>query len=125
MDRDGVQETSSRKSWGSFVESLIEQVEFVSSHFGYSEEYILSHSPAWVNRKSGQARREQFEKHSERVLEGFKSLALLVDSALNGGKAWDKLLPSSLEEAMKLQHRNEPIKSHFVTGLWWKPKTES
>lgn len=101
------------------------QVEFVSSHFNYTEEYVLSHTPSWVNRKSRQAQKEQFETHTQHVVEGFKSLALLIDSALNKGKSWDKILPSSLEEASELQFEKEKKNTQFIVGMWWKPKDEA
>jgi hypothetical protein len=99
---------------------MIAQVEFVSSHFRYTEEYVLSHSPAWVNRKSKQAREEQYEQHTQRVMESFKGIALIVDSIFNKGQNWSELLPPSLEDALKMQGKTEEKPSQFIEGTWWK-----
>lgn len=97
-------------------------IESVSSHFNYSEEYVISHSIDWVFRKQQQANREQWEQSTIRTQEGYKSLLLLVDSVFNKGKNFNDILPSSFEEALQsvkdedTQSENSP----FVQGQWWK-----
>ena len=77
----------------------------------------MDHTLSWVVRKYKQARKEEFEKSNSRVIEGFKSILLVLDSALNKGADMDKILPS-YEEVMK-QQSNEEKPSIFIEKQWW------
>lgn len=93
----------------------------VSQHFQYTEEYVLSHTPAWINRKFKQAQKEQFESHNTKVLEGFQSALLIMDAVFNKGREFNKILPPSIEAAMEQNRAKEEVKSKFIAGTWWKP----
>jgi hypothetical protein len=91
----------------------------VSSHYGYREEEVMDHTPEWLNRKFDQAMREKWEDSQNRVWEGFKSLALLVDVAFNKGKSMDQLMPGSYEEALKRNQVRIQQEQNFIQGQWW------
>lgn len=93
------------------------KVETVSSHFSYTEEYVLDHSPEWVDRKYWQAMKEKFDDSQARVLEGFKSLALIVDSIFNKGANYHLFVHESFEDALK--QGEEKVDSNFIQGQWW------
>jgi hypothetical protein len=96
----------------------------VSKHFNYTEEYVLSHTPSWLNRKVKQAQNEMFDDHNAKVLEGFQSALLLLDAVFNKGKEFNKILPPSIEAAMEDSRKKAEIESRFVTGQWWKKSNE-
>lgn len=99
---------------------MIQQIETVSSHFAYSEEYVLSHTPEWLNRKFNQAMKEKWEQSQSRVWEGFKSLALMVDVAFNKGRSMSQLMPDSYESALAMNQRASENNEKFIKGQWWK-----
>lgn len=92
----------------------------VSSHFGYTEEYVLEHTPAWISRKFLQAQREKFEEHQRKVFSGFQSLLLLLDATFNKGKDFDKIIPPSLEDAKEIEIQRERARETFINSQWWK-----
>jgi hypothetical protein len=92
----------------------------VSAHFNYTEEYVLEHSPDWLSRKFTQAQKEHFDSHNQKVLEGFQSALLVMDSVFNKGKEFNKILPPSIEAAMEQAKVKEQIKTQFIEGTWWK-----
>lgn len=94
----------------------MEQIGFVASHFGYTEEYILSHTPEWLVRKSKQAVREKGEEHRLRIIEAFKGLALFVDLALNQGREIDQILPPFNKKETDSSEPDGP----FIETMWWK-----
>lgn len=98
---------------------MLVKIETVSSHFRYTEEYVLDHSPAWVDRKYFQALKEKWEDSQMRTLEGFKSLALLIDSVFNKGANYSAFIQGSYEEALKMEQETEEAESNFVKGQWW------
>jgi hypothetical protein len=119
--RDSEKERGSIESgWESIIKTLLVKIETVSSHFRYTEEYVMDHSPEWLSRKYWQALKEKWEDSQSRVLEGFKSVALFADSVFNKGKNYDMFIHNSFEEAMKT-NLEEPKKdySKFETGQWW------
>lgn len=99
-------------------------IELVSSHFQYTEEYVLDHSLDWVFRKYQQALKEQWERSTVRTQEGFKSLLLLFDSLMNKGKNYEDILPSSYEKAMEQWSGQQEEESEFVKGQWWLPSQD-
>jgi hypothetical protein len=103
----------------------VNQIELVSSHFGYREEYVLDHSLSWLGRKYQQALKEQFDNSSMRVIEGFKSLILLVDTAFNKGKDFEKIVPPTYEDAIKMQSNQLKASSEFVQEQWWMKTTKN
>lgn len=94
------------------------KIETVSSHFRYTEEYVLDHTPAWIDRKYWQALEEKFDNSQTRVLEGFKSIALLVDSIFNKGANYSEFIQGSFKEAMKMEDKKEET-GQYITGQWW------
>lgn len=85
---------------------------------------MLEHTPDWLNRKFKQAQREQFDNHNTKVLEGFQSALLVLDSVFNKGKEFNKILPPSIEAAMEQTRVKEQIQSKFVEGTWWQSSGE-
>lgn len=83
----------------------------------------MDHSLSWLNRKFKQAAKERWDQSSVNVMEGYKSLLLLIDSAFNKGKDFDKILPSSYENAIEQQ--SEYKEEKFVSGQWWKQTTKN
>lgn len=94
----------------------MKQIGFVSSHYGYTEEYVLGHTPEWVNRKYEQAVEEKFTVIRERTLEGYKGLMLLADSLFNQGKGFEDIVPAFNQVKKK---EVETAKDKFVGGNWW------
>jgi hypothetical protein len=92
----------------------------VSSHFGYTEEYVMDHSPWWLIRKYKQASREKWEESRQRTIESFRSLMLLSDGLLNKGKGASEILPPPYEEAVKAAAEKEKKTKQYITGQWWK-----
>ena len=78
----------------------------------------MDHTLDWVVRKYKQARKEEYEKSNSRVIEGFKSILLVLDSALNKGADMDKILPS-YEDALKQQSNEKEKPSIFIEKQWW------
>lgn len=81
---------------------------------------MLDHTPSWLQRKFYQATKEKWEDSQARVMEGFKSMVLLVDSIFNDGKNYTDILPETFEKAMAQQQNNQSVNEKFVTGQWWK-----
>lgn len=98
---------------------MIDQIEYVSHHFNYTEEYVLDHTPAWIQRKYMQAARNDYEQQRTDIVTGFKSLALFIDSALNKGKGAASILPLPFDEAIKSKKEESHPESQFKTGQWW------
>lgn len=101
---------------------MIQQIEFVSSHYGYMEEYVLDHTPAWIERKYIQAMKEKHEDHRVKILESFKGISLLVDAALNKGKNQDSLLPLPFDEYFNQVEEKKRDEKEYVEGEWWLSK---
>lgn len=55
-----------------------------------------------------------------RIIEGMKSLALMLDSVFNKGRAHQDILPLPYEEAIQKQLNIKQGYSKFVQGTWWK-----
>lgn len=113
-------ERPGQRSWEELIELLITQIEVVSNYFGYTEEYVMEHTPAWVNRKFQQVQKEKFVEHQRSVFAGFQSLLLLVDAAFNKGKDFNKIMPSSLEEAIRMERQKAVATQTFISGAWWR-----
>lgn len=79
----------------------------------------MDHTLAWLNRKYKQAMKSQFYAHNRRVIEGYKALTLLIDSAFNKGKGWDEILPQDYEKAIEREREEANDTSEFVTEKWW------
>ena len=69
---------------------MIKQIGFVSSHYHYTEEYVLSHTPDWLKRKYEQAMEEKYNESRMHTLENYKGLMLLADSLFNKGKGFEE-----------------------------------
>jgi hypothetical protein len=94
----------------------------VASHYGYTEEYVLSHTPEWLARKSKQAAQEKIDEHRMRIVEGFKGLALFMDMAFNKGREIDEILPPPLKRINNEKKVIEQGHQYFVEKEWWKTK---
>lgn len=103
---------------------MIAQIEFVSSHFGYLEDYVLEKTPEWIKRKYMQAAREKHEQHRVRILESFKGLSLMVDSFANKGKGADSILPPPFDEAVKEKQKKVEENDEYLAGEWWLRKED-
>lgn len=80
---------------------------------------MLDHSVDWLHRKHKQSVKEQWERSQERVVEGFKSISLVLDGVFNKGKGMADMLPDSFEDAMELNQKAVKETSKFVSGQWW------
>lgn len=96
-------------------------LEVVSSHFRYTEEYVLDKTLPWLKRKFRQASREKYEQRqivSEETMRG----VLAAVTNLFGGKNVEKILLPEYEE--KTHETTQPA-DEWVTTQWWKPKPMS
>lgn len=114
----GSESGSQRLTYDELIDKIIDQIGFVSSHFGYKEEYVLEHTLEWLNRKAEQAHEEKYSESRKRTIENHKGLMLLVDSLFNQGKNFNELVPTYEETQQK--KKVEPKKEEFVGGNWWK-----
>lgn len=106
--------------WERAIEKFIEQIEAVSSHFGYSEEYVLDHTPEWLGRKYKHMTREKMAANRQQVLNGAQSLALVFDGMFNKGKGFAEILPPTFEEWTG--NAQGVANSDYVTAQWWTPE---
>lgn len=120
MDTEEGREGDPRASWSKLIENIVEQVSFVSSHFSYTEEYVLDHSPDWINRKYIQAAKERWKQSQTRIQEGVQSLIVMMDMAFNKGKNINQILPGSFEDAMQMQKQAHTAAKAYIKGSWWK-----
>nr|DAL87885.1 MAG TPA: hypothetical protein [Caudoviricetes sp.] len=96
-------------------------IERVSSHFRYTEEYVLDHTFGWLKRKCLQADREQYERRKMLSDETMRGTIAALSAALGGKHAEKELLPE-YEQVMQQDHKQAESKSEWVTGQWWKQK---
>lgn len=97
-------------------------MEEVSSHFNYTEEYVLDKSVNWLNRKYKQADREAFEERRLQADNVQRGITVVMDLVFNEGKQAAKLMPS-YEEVIKQmyeQNQDNKQKNAFVQTMWWK-----
>lgn len=80
----------------------------------------MDHSPEWLERKYFQALKEKWERSQTRTLEGFKSLAMLIDAVFNKGANFNSFIQDSFEDAMRMNQEQQEMQSKFVKGQWWK-----
>ena len=80
----------------------------------------MNQTPEWLNRKYKQAEREKWEDSRLNIIEGMKSLALMIDCVFNKGRAHQDILPPTYEEALQKQLNKKEVHSKFVQGTWWK-----
>lgn len=122
-EKAGSHETNgSRTGWETIIENLVVKIETVSSHFSYTEEYVMDHSPEWLTRKYWQAMKETWEQSQMRVLEGFKSLSMLIDAVFNKGANYSAFIQDSFEDALKTTDEQDQVQEKFVQGQWWQSK---
>ncbi|USK77914.1 hypothetical protein [Peribacillus frigoritolerans] len=79
----------------------------------------MDHTLAWLTRKYKQAVKEQYEKSSSHIVEGYKSMLLVMDTLLNQGKEFENILPPSYETVIANQTKKEISEDKFVSGQWW------
>lgn len=79
----------------------------------------MDHTLAWLTRKYKQAVKEQYEKSSAHIVEGYKSVLLVMDTLFNQGKEFENILPPSYETLIARQTKNEESETKFVSGQWW------
>ncbi|MCQ2010543.1 hypothetical protein NOM01_11000 [Sporolactobacillus sp. STSJ-5] len=92
-------------------------VERVSSHFRYTEEYVINHTFHWLKRKCEQANREQYE-HRQMTSEETMRGVLAAISGMFGESHPEKMLLPDYED----NRTQEEDTGDWVTGQWWKPK---
>lgn len=98
---------------------MIDQIEFVSHHFNYSEEYVLEHTPDWIERKYIHAMKNLHEQHRMNILTGFKSISLFLDTAFNKGAMAAEILPPPFDTLLKQNSHEKEQKSNYIEGQWW------
>lgn len=94
-------------------------MEYVSSHFGYKEEYVFNKTPEWLQRKTRQAEKEKWEENRMAVLQVTRGLAIVFDAAFNKGQGADDLMPPSYDEIMR-KATQQLDDEEFITEQWWK-----
>lgn len=101
---------------------MITMIETVSSHFNYSEEYVLKHSFPWLKRKFKQADREDYEERKERSDESMRGVMAAL-SAMFGGKESDieGILHPPYEKLVK-QENIQPEETWNIAQWWKKPQ---
>ncbi|MGR5963131.1 hypothetical protein ACT7DN_30305 [Bacillus paranthracis] len=125
INQGSANESNSRTDWTDFCEQLVKEIGFVSSYYGYTEEYVLDHTPAWIKRKYKQAITEKYERHVESVYGQFKSYLLLMDSMMNEGKDFTNILPPTLDAAIEQQKNQaestdaQNNQEEYVKTPWW------
>lgn len=90
----------------------------VSSHFSYTEEYVLDHSPHWLARKYKQAMKEKLEQNRLQALTFSRGIAIVIDALFNKGNGIDEILPPSYEEIAGEAIKS--VQSEYVQTVWWK-----
>jgi hypothetical protein len=81
---------------------------------------VLEHSPDWIDRKYNQTFRERWENSQARIMEGFKSISLVLDAVFNQGKNFNEMMPDSYEKAIEKQINQNERESKFIKNQWWK-----
>ncbi|MDA1828529.1 MULTISPECIES: hypothetical protein [Bacillus cereus group] len=111
-------------TWSDLLESIVKQIEFVSSHYGYTEEYVLSHTPYWLRRKVEQALNEKYDSHTSSVRGQYQSFLLLLDTMFNKGAEFNTILPPTREQAISnnVQESDEVVENNpnqYDSTQWW------
>lgn len=111
-------------TWSDLLESIVKQIEFVSSHYGYTEEYVLSHTPYWLRRKVEQALNEKYDSHTSSVRGQYQSFLLLLDTMFNKGAEFDTILPPTREQAISRNTEQsdgvvESNPNQYDKTQWW------
>ncbi|OTW86369.1 hypothetical protein BK702_15195 [Bacillus thuringiensis serovar cameroun] len=109
---------------------MVKQIEFVSSYYGYTEEYVLSHTPYWVRRKAEQALQEKYDSHTNAVRGQFQSYMLLLDSLFNKGADFNTILPPTRDQAIAGSNQSQsevegPNQEQYDKTMWWLAPKES
>lgn len=102
---------------------MIEKVEVVSSHFRYTEEYVMGKTPFWLSRKFLQADREMYEQKVTQAEAVSRGVSVVLDMIFNKGKQTKELLPS-YEDALQSVQQEQSRKTQddkFITSMWWEP----
>lgn len=81
---------------------------------------MLDHSLQWLSRKFEQMQRDMFQDHQTKVVQGFQSVLLVLDAVFNKGREFKRILPPSIEDAIKQHQSKQEYESQFVKGMWWK-----
>ncbi|WP_156137701.1 MULTISPECIES: hypothetical protein [unclassified Bacillus (in: firmicutes)] len=116
--------------WEGFLEAIVDQIEFVSSYYGYTEEYVLDHTLYWLRRKVEQALQEKYDAHTNSVRGQFQSYLLLLDSLFNKGAEFNKILPPTREQAIANSQDNADDtvaneQEQYDKTQWWLTPNES
>ncbi|WP_153465137.1 hypothetical protein [Sediminibacillus terrae] len=104
------------------IDDLVEKVEIVSSHFGYTEDYVLDKTPQWLGRKYQQADREKYQEKQNEIDNIFRGVSLVIEGVFNEGKNADNIMLPDYEEAIRraAKQLNNSEHSEYVSGVWWK-----
>ncbi|KAB2328926.1 hypothetical protein F7731_23520 [Cytobacillus depressus] len=113
-----------QSEWETVLNNFVLKIETVSSHFRYSEEYVMEHTPDWLERKYIQAMREKWEDNKTKVSSVFQSICFVLDTVFNKGAHLDSFLESSFEDVIKANNSENQNRSNFITAQWWKKVEE-
>lgn len=93
-------------------------IEHVSSHFRYTEEYVLDHSFQWLQRKFAQADREEYERTKSQSDEMMRGVVAAL-SIVFGGKS-DDVQKVLLPPYGKHRENAQPPNGNWRQDQWWK-----
>lgn len=79
----------------------VKQIENVSEHFSYTEEYVLARPYLWMVRKHNQLNRSQYERRRYLQADAFNARLAAEDFMHNKGKFADKYLLDDYDEVLK------------------------
>ena len=107
------------KTWAfklnDIADGVIRQLEVVSSHFSYQEEYVWNKSIAWLTRKYEQALRAQHESYAQNansITSGvFNSVMAAVSSVFGEKVDVSEMMVKGYEETLKEQKTNSNEKA--------------
>ncbi len=103
------------------IESIITMIERVSSHFRYTEEYVLDKTFNWLKRKYRQADKEIYEQRQVISEETMRGLLAAVTGIFGGKNAnIEDMLLKPYDELAEQEHTQETSRTQFVEGQWWK-----
>lgn len=114
--------------------TIIRQIDEVSAHFSYTDEYIMDHSIPWLKRKYIFATNKQRDNLVEQQTVTFKAIQAVVSSFMGSKVNLEEILipnrePSESEKYLSdlietLKDGNKKVSgvdsSGYVVDEWWK-----
>jgi hypothetical protein len=98
------------------IQDVIAMIERVSSHFRYTEEYVLDHTFHWLKRKCEQVSREQYERRQMTSEEMMRGVIAAISGVFGESNPEKMLLPDYEDQTQ------EESTGDWITGQWWNSK---